>query len=58
MVADATVQDLVSGDEIISDSYDLKEIDDVVYEIDCKKVNKGGDDNFGLPLPHARAPAR
>jgi Translationally controlled tumour protein len=39
---------MVSGDEIISDSYPLKEIDDVVYEIDCKKVTKAGDDNFGM----------
>jgi hypothetical protein len=38
---------LVSGDEIISDSYDIKEIDDVVFEIDCKRITKGGEDNFG-----------
>jgi len=37
------VQDLVSGDEIISDTWKLKEVDDVVYEIDCKKVTKGAD---------------
>jgi len=41
-------KDLVSGDEIISDSYPIKEIDDVVFEIDCKKVTKGGDDNFDI----------
>ncbi|MCJ1440222.1 MAG: hypothetical protein MMC23_000705 [Stictis urceolatum] len=41
-------KDLVSGDEIISDSYDIKEIDDVVYEIDCKKITKGGADNFDI----------
>ena len=36
-------QDIVSGDEIISDTYNLKEIDDVVYEVDCRKVTKGAD---------------
>ncbi|MCJ1481193.1 hypothetical protein MMC06_001349 [Schaereria dolodes] len=33
-------KDVVSGDEIISDTWELKEIDDVVYEIDCKKLLK------------------
>jgi len=33
----------VSGDEIISDTWELKEIDDAVYEINCKKVTKGMD---------------
>ncbi|MCJ1359714.1 MAG: hypothetical protein MMC33_009716 [Icmadophila ericetorum] len=37
-------KDIVSGDEIISDTWEMKEIDDVVYEIDCKKVTKGGVD--------------
>ena len=37
-----TTQDLVTGDEIISDSYPLKDVDDVVYEVDCKKVTLGG----------------
>ncbi|KAF2120191.1 microtubule/calcium-binding protein [Lophiotrema nucula] len=36
-------KDLISGDEIISDSYNLKEIDGVVYEADCKKITVGGD---------------
>ncbi|KAI4141661.1 MAG: hypothetical protein LQ340_007577 [Diploschistes diacapsis] len=40
-------KDLVSGDEIISDSYNLKDIDDVVYEVDCKMI-KTGDDNFDI----------
>ena len=31
----------MTGDEIISDTYDLKDIDDVVYEVDCKLVTKG-----------------
>ena len=37
---------MVSGDEIISDTWNLKEVDDIVYEIDCKKVTKGAD-TFG-----------
>ena len=36
----------MSGDEIISDSYNLKDIDDVVYEVDCKMVKVGGE-SFG-----------
>ncbi|KAL6707442.1 hypothetical protein ACN47E_004012 [Coniothyrium glycines] len=36
-------KDMLTGDEIISDSYDLKEIDGVVYEADCKKINIGGE---------------
>ncbi|KAL9130573.1 MAG: hypothetical protein Q9217_001286 [Psora testacea] len=35
-------KDIVTGDEIISDTYNLKDIDDVVYEVDCKMVTKGG----------------
>jgi hypothetical protein len=42
-----TLQDLVTGDEIVSDGYPMKEIDDVVYEIECKKISKGTEDNFG-----------
>ena len=37
-----TLQDIVTGDEIISDTYKLKDIEDVVYEVDCKMVTKGG----------------
>ncbi|KAF2744025.1 TCTP-domain-containing protein [Sporormia fimetaria CBS 119925] len=36
-------KDLITGDEIISDSYDLKEIDGVVYEADCKKITIGAE---------------
>ena len=35
------VQDLITGDEIISDSYDLKEVDGVVYEVDCSMITLG-----------------
>lgn len=34
-------QDLISGDEIISDSYDLIEKDGVVYEVDCAMITEG-----------------
>ena len=36
-------QDLITDDEIISDSYNLKEIDGVAYEADCKKISIGGE---------------
>jgi len=36
-------KDIVTGDEIISDTWELKEVDGAVYEIDCKRVTKGVD---------------
>ncbi|GAA5979222.1 hypothetical protein JCM10908_002846 [Rhodotorula pacifica] len=30
--------DVLVGDELISDAYDLKEVDDVVYEADCAMI--------------------
>ncbi|KAF2736323.1 microtubule/calcium-binding protein [Polyplosphaeria fusca] len=36
-------KDLITGDEIISDSYNLKEIDGIAYEADCKKISVGGE---------------
>ncbi|OAL05053.1 translationally controlled tumor-associated [Phaeosphaeriaceae sp. SRC1lsM3a] len=36
-------KDILTDDEIISDSYDLKEIDGVAYECDCKKITVGGE---------------
>ncbi|CAF9931325.1 MAG: hypothetical protein GOMPHAMPRED_005884 [Gomphillus americanus] len=35
--------DLVSGDELISDSFDLIDKEDVVYEVDCSMITKGGE---------------
>lgn len=35
------MQDILSGDEIISDSYDIKEVDGTVYEIDCQMITLG-----------------
>ncbi|EOD48360.1 Translationally-controlled tumor protein [Neofusicoccum parvum] len=36
-------KDLITDDELISDSYNLKEIDGTVYEADCKKITIGND---------------
>ncbi|KAL1587806.1 hypothetical protein WHR41_03614 [Cladosporium halotolerans] len=35
--------DVISGDELISDSYDLKTVDGVAYEADCAKITIGGE---------------
>lgn len=34
-------KDLITDDEIISDSYGLKEIDGIVYEADCAMITEG-----------------
>merc|ERR1711977_440560 len=34
-------KDILTGDEIISDSYDLKEVDGAVYEVDCAMITLG-----------------
>jgi len=40
--------DVISGDEMFSDAFPLKEIDDVAYEVDCALlVVKEGDVNIG-----------
>jgi len=36
-------KDILSGDEMISDVYNLKEIDGVAYEADCRKITIGGE---------------
>ena len=36
-------KDIITGDEIISDTYNLKEIDGVAYEADCRKITIGND---------------
>jgi hypothetical protein len=33
--------DVVTGDELFSDAYDIKEIDDIVYEVDAKMITLG-----------------
>ncbi|KAK1984781.1 Mss4-like protein [Colletotrichum cereale] len=35
-------KDILTEDEIISDSYDLKDIDGIVYEADCAMITEGG----------------
>ncbi|KAK4993756.1 hypothetical protein LTR66_005922 [Elasticomyces elasticus] len=41
-------KDITNGDEIISDVYNLKEIDGVVYEADCRQITiKEGDVDIG-----------
>ncbi|KAK3902654.1 Mss4-like protein [Staphylotrichum tortipilum] len=34
-------KDILTDDEIISDSYDIKEIDGVAYEVDCAMITLG-----------------
>lgn len=36
-------KDIITGDEVLSDSYNVKEVDGAVYEADCKKINVGGE---------------
>ena len=36
-------KDILTDDEVLSDSYDIKEIDGVVYEADCKRITLGVD---------------
>ncbi|EQL01895.1 hypothetical protein G6O67_006471 [Ophiocordyceps sinensis] len=33
-------KDILTGDEVISDSYELKEIDGIVYEADCAMITE------------------
>jgi len=40
--------DKVSGDELLTDAFDMKEVDDIVYEVDAKWINvKEGDVDIG-----------
>jgi len=36
-------KDIITGDEIISDSYEMKLVDDIVYEVEGKSITKGSD---------------
>jgi hypothetical protein len=40
--------DIFSDDELISDSYDLEELHDVVYKVASKKVKAGQNEDFGI----------
>ena len=46
-IFDNSIQDIITGDEILSDSYDIKEVDGAVYEADCTKITIGND-NIGM----------
>ncbi|KAK4156028.1 Mss4-like protein [Chaetomidium leptoderma] len=35
-------KDIITDDEIISDSYDIKEVDGVAYEADCAMITEAG----------------
>lgn len=35
-------KDVLTDDEMISDSYDLKLVDGIVYEADCAMIEEGG----------------
>jgi len=41
-------KDIITDDEIISDTWDLKEVDGAVYEIDCKMVTKKGNEDIDI----------
>ncbi|KAL9555239.1 Translationally-controlled tumor protein [Mucor bainieri] len=41
-------KDILTGDELFSDAYPIKEIDDVAYEVDCKMITiSEGDIDIG-----------
>ena len=40
-------QDKLNGDELISDSFDLKDVDGVAFEVKCRNITVGGD-TFGM----------
>ncbi|OQE30081.1 hypothetical protein PENSTE_c002G03029 [Penicillium steckii] len=40
--------DIFTGDELISDSYNMKEVDGIVYEVDCNTIQIGGNNNSGI----------
>lgn len=35
------LQDILTGDEVMSDSYDIKEVDGTVFEVDCAMITLG-----------------
>jgi len=46
LIRSAWLQDILTDDEIISDSYALKLVDDAVYEVEGKKITPGAE-SFG-----------
>eukprot|EP00027_Filamoeba_sp_ATCC50430_P005148 CAMPEP_0168551532 /NCGR_PEP_ID=MMETSP0413-20121227/6224_1 /TAXON_ID=136452 /ORGANISM="Filamoeba nolandi, Strain NC-AS-23-1" /LENGTH=172 /DNA_ID=CAMNT_0008582067 /DNA_START=79 /DNA_END=597 /DNA_ORIENTATION=+ len=41
-------KDFVSGDEMFSDTYPIKVVDEVAYEVETKMVNKSTEENFDI----------
>ncbi|KAJ3334423.1 hypothetical protein HDU91_002747, partial [Kappamyces sp. JEL0680] len=42
-------RDIISGDEMISDAFKITEVDDIVYEVNCRliMVNPGAEVDIG-----------
>lgn len=40
-------KDILTGDEIISDAFNLKEVDNILWEVDCRNITIG-DENIQL----------
>jgi hypothetical protein len=40
------LQDVITGDEILSDTFKIIDVGDGLWEVDCKMINKGAE-NFG-----------
>nr|VWO97764.1 G-protein beta subunit 1 [Ganoderma boninense] len=49
--------DIISGDEMFSDAFPIKEIDDIVFEVDCQliTVKAGADIDIGKYYPSLRS---
>ncbi|KAL2823053.1 Mss4-like protein [Aspergillus granulosus] len=41
-------KDIISGDEVLSDTFNLKVVDNVFYECDCRKYLKSSNEDFEL----------
>ncbi|KAL4960253.1 translationally-controlled tumor protein [Aspergillus stella-maris] len=41
-------KDILSGDEMVADTFNLKEVDGVFYECDCRKYMKSTNEDFQL----------
>jgi Translationally controlled tumour protein len=40
------MQDIITGDEILSDTFKIVDVGDGLWEVDCKMITKGSE-NFG-----------
>ncbi|KAL2827614.1 Mss4-like protein [Aspergillus cavernicola] len=41
-------QDIISGDEVLSDTFNIKTVDNIFYECDCRKYLKRKNEDFTL----------